>query len=74
MGLGTPVCHYCKVMAKLTDKSSSLYGAKVSWGNSYYHCPSCNSVDYGGHLWEFDEFERIDIWIRTLLVANSHRE
>ena len=61
MGLGPPVCKKCMVIGNYTPDSDPRHGAKVRYGNSYYHCPICGSPELDGHLWEYTDDQQDDI-------------
>ena len=54
MGLGPPVCTKCMVIGIISNKDDPRYGVKVRYGNSYWHCPICESPELDSNLWEYD--------------------
>lgn len=68
MGLGPPVCKKCKVIGSITVEGDPLYGIKVPWGTSYWHCPICRSPDMEGHLFEYTDDQQDDLEGNTLFL------
>ena len=54
MGLGPPVCSKCMVIAVMTKKDDPRYGIAVRYGNSYWHCPICESPELDSNLLDYD--------------------
>ena len=76
MGLGPPVCTTCKVIGVLTEKTDPRYGASVSYGSSYWHCPICGSPELPSNFWEFDcnsqnEIEGNTIFLKFMKEGKS---